>query len=475
MRKLTAMTCAWVSLSLLQVVPVLACPFCAAVQQTLRQEMASMDAVVLAKIVKGGQTETDAEFEILDVVKGDKLAATGKKIRAAYFGSAPAETVFLIMGVDPPELLWSSPLPVTAKAIDYIKAIAKLPEAAQEQLLFYIKYLEHDDNLLARDAYDEFAQADYKEIKLIKDKMDRPQVLKWIQDVNLPPDRKRLFLVMLGVCGKPEDAQLIEKLLKSEDPNRRAGLDAMIACYVTLRGADGLPLIEELFLKNKQSQYADTYSAIMALRFHGTEGGIVERKRVLQALQIILQRPELADLVIPDLARWEDWTQIDRLVELFKKADDKTSWVRVPVINYLRVCPLPEAAKQLQELEAIDPAAFKRAKTFFPVPQPVTTPAAKQTSSIRLPTGTDGIAGKKHDKPADDRLGELPGATASRAADISTEAIVVVPSNRFNAACVMLMAASSVGIAMWLAITGAGNHGVLARAWAHVGAKSTGV
>ncbi len=458
MRKLLAITCAWVSLSLFQVSSIQACPFCAAVQQTLRQEMASMEAVVFAKIVKGGQTETDAEFEIIEVIKGDKPTSPGKKLRAAYFGSAPAETIFLIMGVDPPDLLWSSPLPVTPKAIDYVKAIAKLPESPQQQLLFYIKHLENEDNLLARDAYDEFAQAPYNEIKALKDKMDRPQILKWIQDVNLPQDRKRLFLVMLGVCGQPEDSQLIEKLLKSEDPNQRAGLDAMIACYVTLRGADGLPLIEELFLKNKQSQYADTYSAIMALRWHGTESDIVDRKRVLQSLQIILQRPELADLVIPDLARWEDWTQIGRLVELFKTADDKTSWVRVPVINYLRACPLPEAVKHLEDLEKIDPAAFKRAKSFFPIPKPASEPDAKQTSAIRRPTSASGIALKANEFSSN--------AIASRSVDLPLEAIVALPTNRINAACVLIMAVSSVGITMWLAITGAGNHGILAYAWA---------
>ena len=32
----------------------------------------------------------------------------------------------------------------------------------------------------------------------------------------------------------------------------------------------------------------------------------------------MLDRPQLADLVIPDLARWEDWSVMDRLVELFK-------------------------------------------------------------------------------------------------------------------------------------------------------------
>src|SRR5690606_30755075 len=80
----------------------------------------------------------------------------------------------------------------------------------------------------------------------------------------------------------------------------------------------------------------------------------------------MLDRPELADLVIPDLARWEDWEVMPRLVQLFKEADEKSSWVRVPVINYLRACPLPEAQQYIAELEKVDPDAVRRANTFFP-------------------------------------------------------------------------------------------------------------
>ena len=103
------------------------CPFCSAVSQTLRQEMEAMDAVAIAKIVKGSETEADAEFEMLSVIRGDKLIHVNQKARMNYFGKAPEGTQFLVMGVDPPDLLWSSPLPVTEKAVEYIKTIVKLP------------------------------------------------------------------------------------------------------------------------------------------------------------------------------------------------------------------------------------------------------------------------------------------------------------------------------------------------------------
>ena len=81
----------------------------------------------------------------------------------------------------------------------------------------------------------------------------------------------------------------------------------------------------------------------------------------------MLGRPQLADLVVPDLSRWEDWESMPRLIALFKEATDENSWVRVPVINYLRKCPLPEAEASIVELEKIDPDAVRRARTFFPV------------------------------------------------------------------------------------------------------------
>jgi hypothetical protein len=93
----------------------------------------------------------------------------------------------------------------------------------------------------------------------------------------------------------------------------------------------------------------------------------------------------LADLVIPDLARWEDWSVMDRLVELFKTSDDESNWVRVPVVNYLRACPLPEAKTKLDELAKLDPETVKRANSFFPF---AGTPAAAAVPSKEKPADT---------------------------------------------------------------------------------------
>ena len=251
-----------------------------------------------------------------------------------------------------------------------MQKILTLPKSGVERLEFFQRYLEDEEDLLARDAYDEFAKAPYETVIALKDKMNHDQLVAWVEDTDIPASRRRLYLTMLGVCGKPSDLPMLENLLTSDDRKAKAGLDALIACYLTLRGAEGLPLVEKLFLGNKDAEYADTYATIMALRFHGTETDVIPRERILKSLHLMLQRPKLADLVIPDLARWEDWSQMERLVTLFKEADEESSWVRVPVINYLRACPLPKAETYIKELERVDPAAVKRANTFFPLARP---------------------------------------------------------------------------------------------------------
>lgn len=368
-----------------------ACPFCSATAQTFSEEIGTMDVVVIARLVAGapkkekgedgfGSDLPKAKFEVVRIVKGEGLAKPKETIETLYFGDAKLGAAFLVMGIDPPNVMWSTPLPLSDRAQDYLGKIIKLPREGVERYTFFQNYLEDQDEMLARDAYDEFAKASYETVRSLKEHMDHDKIVGWIKDPNIPSSRRRLYLVMLGVCGSDKDLPMLEKYIKSEDRKEKQGLDALIACYITLKKEAGLPLIEELFLKNKKSDYADTYAAIMALRFHASEGKVVEKKRLLEGFHYMLERPELADLVIPDLARFEDWAPIDKLFDLYKKADEKTSWVRVPVVNYLRVCPLPKAKDLLKECEKIDPQAVKRANSFFPA-VPSTQPVSPDKAS----------------------------------------------------------------------------------------------
>ncbi|MCR9206638.1 MAG: hypothetical protein NXI28_00300 [bacterium] len=351
-----------------------ACPFCSAVSQTLRQEMEVMDAVVVATAMQSDLTRNadtgQIKMRIETVLKGGEHVEAGQEVTAVYFGDVAKGRRFMLSGVDPRDMQWSC-LPLTPKSEKYLEKITQLADKEpSERLLFYYKYLQDEDSMLSRDAYDEFASTPYDEIKKIESALDHDTLVTWIQDPKMSPDRKRMYLTLLGICGDQEDLPMLESMLKSTQKSSRSGLDALIACYLTLAGEQGLPVIDELFLENRKASYADTYAAIMAVRFHGSEGGVIARSALVQSLHHILDRPDLADLVIPDLARWKDWSQIDRIKQLFLAADAENNWVRVPAVNYLRACPKPEAAEAIKELEKVDPDSVRRANTFFAVPKP---------------------------------------------------------------------------------------------------------
>lgn len=379
-----------------------ACPFCTAQSQTFSEEMEAMDVAVIARLIappapvdvaNPADAVSRARFEVVEVLKGAGLAPEKSRLEALYYGEAEVGRMFLIMGVveggddakasdAKSQVVWSTPISTTTRSREYLSKLPKLPKSGADRLEFFQTYLEDKEEILARDAYDEFAKAPYEDVKALKPKMNHDQLVAWIKDADIPASRRRLYLTMLGVCGGEQDLPLLAEMLKSDDKQARSGLDALIACYLTLKGPDGVQLVEDEFLKNRKAEYADTYAAIMALRFHGTESQVIPVKRIVEALRTMLDRPELADLVIPDLARWEDWESLDRLVELFKNADEKSSWVRTPVVNFVRACPLPEAKEKLKELERIDPSAVKRANTFFPFGAPKPPADVKSSSAV---------------------------------------------------------------------------------------------
>ena len=364
-----------------------ACPFCSAVQQTLSEEIKGADAALIVQLAKVPQRDPNAEasaipikatFSVVEALKGRELLGGKNEIEILFFGKQPLGTVFFVTGVDPKDVAWSTPTALSPKARDYITQVIKLPETGAKRLAFFQDYFEDADPLLAGDAYDEFAKAPYADVQALKDQMQRDKLLGWINDPVTSTSRRRLYLTMLGVCGTSADVPKLEAMIRNDDRQIRTSLDALIACYLNLRGPEGVPLVVDLFLKNTKAEYVDTYATIMALRFHGQEAQVIPKDALLAALRTMLDRPQLADLVIPDLARWEDWSAIDRLVTLFKEAKADSIWVRVPVINYLRACPLPEAKAKIEELAKIDPESVKRANQFFPFATNKPTPASSR-------------------------------------------------------------------------------------------------
>jgi hypothetical protein len=366
-----------------------ACPFCAAVSLTFRQEFESMEVVVIAQADAerpADAADDEHQFRVVRVLKGGELIKPDQTILSRYYSQAEPGKLFMLSGTVGPPLLWSSPQPLNEHTEAYISKLFDLPTDPVERLRFYMQYLQDPDPMLSRDAYDEFAQAPYGEVQALKPYMNRAELSEWIRNRDIPFDRRKLYLTMLGVCGEPDDAEWLEEFLKSPRQEDKQTLDALVACYLILRGESGLPMIEEQFLANNDTPYGETYSVLAALRFHGTELSVIPRPALLRALARLLDRPQLADLIIPDLAKWEDWSHVARLTEMFKQYPEPDYFVRVPIVNYMRACPVAEAKTALEEFKQLDPDAVRRANTWFINPVPANATDGKASALMPEPS-----------------------------------------------------------------------------------------
>lgn len=356
--------------------PLLACPFCTAVSQTMTERIAGVDVVVVAEVLdertpvppEAKRIEAvNRQFKIKHIVKGmDEITGVDEFVTMADPRWVKG-TLVGAMAIEPPNLMWAAQLELTPAAIEHMLKLKSLPADGPERLAFFFPLLEDPDQLVQQDAYNEFAAASYQDVKDARQYLSRKQLLEWIKNPDVTNSHRRLYFTLLATVGEREDAKYLEDLVRQTPEYMRGALDALFAAYLTLGGPDGLPLLEKRFINNPDSSASEINAVVMALRFQGQEENVIPKQRLAQALHPVLNRLSIADLVIADLARWEDWTAMDLVVEIFKRSDEESRFLRVPVIRYLQVCPLPEAEKHLAELQKLDPEAFRRASTLLPI------------------------------------------------------------------------------------------------------------
>lgn len=275
---------------------------------------------------------------------------------------------------------WSSELQGSEELDAYISAIRNLPDSATERFKFYWNHLEHENEKVADDsskelelALHEHWNADLKPFDF-KPIVDLMQLRLWLKDAHVPEYRRRVYIRLLGVCGNDEDTAVLKRTIgngASNNPN--PNLEAQIEAYALLGGPVAWDFVEQEILKDDISIPDTSFSSmIRAVRFLDTHSKVIPRDRLLQSLHLMLERHSLADLVVKELIRMEDWSQVRTLVELLKSADEDSKWVRLPIVQYLQACPLPEAADELKKLreisKAVDRALQQSQKTSNTIP-----------------------------------------------------------------------------------------------------------
>lgn len=360
-----------------------ACPFCSSLAPTLSDDLEEASVAVIAQFESVSEQADEffmCRLRITKVIKGDPALKTSA-IEVLTPNQPAADSIFWLTGYGEDRIQWAAAKSISKSAVAYLQGLRGLQGSGAGRLEHFLGFLQHSDPLVAADAYNEFADASLAEIAGLRDKLDRRWVVGQVLDPSLPRHRRRLCWTFLSQCGKAADANLFDEAIskRQADATFSLGMDAAISCYLSLGGENALARIERDYLSSRDAEYLDSFSAINAIRVHGTDLKQIPRQRLARALRSVLNRTDLADLVIPDLARWEDWTALERVAELFEQSTEADRFIRQAVVLYVKNCPLPRAAKVLQRLKAVDPKAVELAEASMmlypglatvPVPSP---------------------------------------------------------------------------------------------------------
>ncbi len=371
-----------------------ACEYCGAVSLTLSEQLDQADVVALVKWVstvkaksKDEATGTPARFakttyEVAEVVKnmGGTLKKKGEIVLPEYRPGKPGDLAMLF-GLQATSLEWGSPIDVTQASFNYLSQAPGPKKPLTKRLEFYLDYLEFPDDLVANDAFGEFANAPFVEIKKLRDKFPRERIRKWVSNPKTAVTRLGLYGLMLGLSGNEDDAKLMKARITQQTDDFRLGIDGIMAGYLLLKGEDGLKTLEDTFFKpGVKVPFSETYAAMQAVRFSWRYGENIKKDRLKQSMRILLDRPELADIVITDLSRWKDWSIQDKLMKLYDKKGYDNPTIKRAIVKYMLVCsknspddkqlnPTDEhaatAKKHLGTLRKQDPDTVKQAERFF--------------------------------------------------------------------------------------------------------------
>lgn len=321
-----------------------ACPFCDAPTTTLGEQLHSAQVAVMARWVSGEKPEGNdfaegtSTYQVTrsaGVAKADFPPGTHFKVNR-YRASGGDEELLFFASLNGEELQWGLPVLTSHECWDYLVNAPERNKPHVERIPYYLASLEHGDPDIAMDAYGEFARIDYSDLKAVADQLPREKIREWLKSEETIPTRKGLYGLMLGLCGNSDDARMLGEIIRQQPEIPRMGIDGMMAGYLLLTRQEGLDQLRKWKLDDPATPESELFSVMKALEFLWTYGqDKVDASQVRLMMRSFVDRPQFTSLAIINLARWQDWELIDRLVSGYGTEPFADAHVRQTIVRFL--------------------------------------------------------------------------------------------------------------------------------------------
>ena len=336
-----------------------ACPFCAQTGETLSEKLAGADFALVVKFLatKNGvlQGVQSTSFQVIQLMKPTEKYKVADKLEVDFGVTGEVGDTFLLMGkLVGDDVKWNLPVEIDEISREYVRQ-APSPEVSppESRLTYFSKFLDISNQLISNDAFGEFARAKFEDVDRFvalvpKDKL-RTKVRKWLEGDNQNLIVRRGFYgMLLGLCGNDGDAEFLGgEILAPIDPDKfRIGYEGLMAGYIMLRGEQGLKHLVEKKLSDlpkamdvADPRLSDANNLRFALTFLWDYRHDQFSEDVLRnAMRHFLNRPELAEEAVRDLARWKDWKSLDVLVTNYGNDPWDTRSGKEQVVAFALTC-----------------------------------------------------------------------------------------------------------------------------------------
>ncbi|MBS0266676.1 MAG: hypothetical protein JSS02_32410 [Planctomycetes bacterium] len=377
-----------------------ACPICGEPTVTLTERLARADVALLAQWVSlqpgQGKKPATTTYDIVQVQR-DTLSQfkSGADVTIEHFTQGKPGDLFLLMGqkLETGDVKWETgpALPVTETCFQYIIQAPTPETPAEKRLGYFIKFLEFPDSTIANDAFAQFVNSPTKDIFAVAGQLPREKLRRWLADPKTPGNRRSGYGLMLGLSGNADDAKFLAEVIRATDPDNSIGVEGLTFGYLLLSGEEGLSVIEQERIADEKLADGEVWASALAIRYFWSYGnGKIRPARLQAAMRRLLERPALAEIAITDLARWKDWSLLERLMDLYQGEAKSDKNLKAAIIHYMIACtkdipkapesspdnaaqkaavPPPKhvatARRNLEELKKRDPELVERGEKFF--------------------------------------------------------------------------------------------------------------
>lgn len=263
----------------------------------------------------------------------------------------------------------------------YLRGLILLdPKDQAARLRYCFDDLEHDQVVIAGDAYREFEKAPVAILASAARRVPPQKLWRCLGSKRTSSSKLGMYGLLLGLQGE-EDAPLLRKVLDRDPPSSQ--LERLVAAYALLAPDAGCAYASRLTTDVK-TEFLKRFAVLKAVRLLSEiRPRVLRESELLEIIAPMLEQEDAADLAIEQLSSWQRWDQAERVLALAGKKGFNQPIIQRSILRYALQCPGKKAARYVEAMRREDPTWVKDVEAILELDKP--QPPPKEPSPAVLP------------------------------------------------------------------------------------------